>query len=441
MQGGISYKITDFKRKEIYFNSMSEFVKEINKEELLSEANRCLKCKVAKCKKACPISTDIPTIMNLFLEGNELEAGKVLFENNPLSAICSVVCPHENNCYGNCVLGMKKTPISFYKIEQYISGKYISECEINNPTKNGMKIAVIGAGPAGISLSIFMAQKGFDVTLMEAQDQIGGVLRYGIPDFRLPRERVDAYRDVLKRLGVAIKPNCHIGSNLLLEDMFIDGYDAIFLAVGTAKPNRLGLLGETLGHVHFAIDFLKSPAAYDLGKTVAVIGAGNVAMDVARTALRQKGVEKVILLNNRREEDVTATKVEYAETLAEGVECKHLISVLRITEEGLVAVDVDAIPIENGILYEENMLSRHNIKADTVVLAIGQGPASTLSEKAQIATTLRGLFVVDENGMTNIPGVFAAGDVVSGPKTVVEAVAHSKKVAEQMMKYCCEKRK
>jgi glutamate synthase (NADPH/NADH) small chain len=414
---------------------MSELIKETNMEELLAEANRCLKCKVPKCKKACPISTDIPTIMKLFLEGNEHEAGKTLFENNPLSAICSIVCPHENNCYGNCVLGIKQTPISFYKIEQHVSGKYIQNCEVEPVEKNGMKIAVIGAGPAGISMSIFMAQKGFSVTLMEAQDQIGGVLRYGIPDFRLPRERVDSYRDVLRRLGVSIKPNCHIGSNLLLEDMFIDGYDAVFLAVGTAKPNRLGLLGETLGHVHFAIDFLKSPKSYDLGKTVAVIGAGNVAMDVARTAIRQEGVEKVILLNNRREEDVTATRIEYAETLEEGVDCRHLISVLRITEEGLVAVDVDAVPTENGIVYEENMLSRHNIQADTVILAIGQGPASTLSEKAQIATTLRGLFVVDDNGMTNIPGVFAAGDVVSGPKTVVEAVAHTKRVAEQMVKY------
>ena len=154
-----------------------------------------------------------------------------------------------------------------------------------------MKIAVIGAGPAGISMSIFMAQKGFQVTLMEEQEKIGGVLRYGIPEFRLPKEKVDAYREVLRRLGVVVKPNCHIGSNLLLQDMFIDGYDAIFIAVGTAKPNRLGLLGETLGHVHFAIDFLKKPTVYELGKRVAVIGAGNVAMDVARSAIRQKGGE------------------------------------------------------------------------------------------------------------------------------------------------------
>ena len=416
---------------------MSEDVK-TDKDVLLAEANRCLKCKVARCKKACPISTDIPVVMQLFLEGKEEEAGKMLFENNPLSAICSVVCPHENNCNGNCILGMKKNPVDFFKIEQYISGKYIGECAVEKPEKNGMKIAVIGAGPAGISMSIFMAQKGFQVTLMEAQDKIGGVLRYGIPAFRLPKERVDAYKDVLRKLGVEIKPNCYIGSNLLLQDMFVDGYDAIFLAVGTAKPNRLGLLGETLGHVHFAIDFLKAPEAYDLGKTVAVIGAGNVAMDVARSALRQEGVEKVIVLNNRREEDVTATKQEFAEAKEEGVEFMHLMSVLRITENGVVAVDVEAIPVEDGMVYEEDMLSSHEIQADTVILAIGQGPEGMLSEKAQIATTIRGLFVVDENGMTNIPGVFAAGDVVSGPKTVVEAVAHTKKVAEQMIKYCYE---
>lgn len=418
---------------------MSEY-KQFKDEFILSEAKRCLKCKVPKCKKACPISTDIPTIMNLFLEGKEEEAGDALFLNNPLSAICSIVCPHENNCYGNCVLGIKKDPIAFYKIEQYLSNKYIDNFKKTAPESNGMRIAVIGGGPAGISMSIFMAQRGFKVTLMESQDKIGGVLRYGIPEFRLPKDRVDAYHNVLRSFGVSIKPNCHIGSNLLIEDMFIDGYDAIFLAVGTAQPNRLGLLGETLGHVHFAIDYLKAPKAYELGETVAVIGAGNVAMDVARTALRQEGVKKVFVLNNRREQDVTATNEEYSMALEEGVEFMHLLSVLRISEDGVLAVEVETSEDEGGrVFYEENMLERHMLDADSVILAIGQGPASTLSDKAQINTTLRGLFAVDENGMTNIPGVFAAGDVVSGPKTVVEAVAHTKRVAEQMVNYCYSK--
>ena len=164
-------------------------------------------------------------------------------------------------------------------------------------------------------------------------------------------------------------------------------------------------------------------------------------MDVARTALRQRGVEKVIVVNNRREQDVTATKQEFSEATEEGVQFMHLTSVLRIKEEGLVAVDVDVLESDNGLIYEENMTASRTIPADTVILAIGQGPSSALSEKAQIATNLRGLFVVDENGMTNIPGVFAAGDVVSGPKTVVEAVAYTKRVSEQMVKYCYETRK
>ena len=412
-----------------------------NRTELLEEANRCLKCKVPRCKKACPISTDIPLIMELFLDGKEQEAGEILFANNPLSAICSIVCPHENNCYGNCVLGIKQKPIPFFKIEQYLSGKYVHEFDCAKPEKNGMRVAVVGAGPAGITMSIILAKKGFQVTLMEAQDQIGGVLRYGIPEFRLPKDRVDAYRDILRKLGVTVKPTCYIGSNLAIDDMFMDGYDAVFLAVGTAKPNRLGLLGETLGHVHFAIDYLKAPKAHDLGKKVVVIGAGNVAMDAARTALRSGDGVQVTVLNNRREQDVTATREEFEMALEEGVVFRHLLSSLRITDEGVICAEVEVTEKENGeVLYEENMFSRQLIEADSVILAIGQGPKSAPSGKTQIATTLRGLFVVDENGMTNIPGVFAAGDVVSGPKTVVEAVAYTKKVAEKLEQYCLAKR-
>ena len=411
-----------------------------NRAFLLEEANRCLKCKVPRCKKACPISTDIPVIMNLFLEGKEQEAGETLFDNNPLSAVCSIVCPHENNCYGNCVLGIKQKPIPFFRIEQYLSGQYAREFDCEKPERNGMRVAVVGAGPAGITMSILLAKKGFQVTLMEAQDKIGGVLRYGIPEFRLPKDRVDAYREILRKLGVTVKNTCYIGSNLSIDDMFMDGYTAVFLAVGTAKPNRLGLLGETLGHVHFAIDYLRAPKAHELGKKVVVIGAGNVAMDAARTALRSGDGVQVTVLNNRREQDVTATREEFGLALEEGVEFRHLMSALRITDEGVICVEVDVTEDENGaVCFEENMRSHRLIEADSVILAIGQGPKSAPSGKEQIATTLRGLFVVDENGMTNIPGVFAAGDVVSGPKTVVEAVAYTKKVAENIERYCLEK--
>lgn len=411
-----------------------------NRAMLLEEANRCLKCRVPRCKKACPIATDIPLIMGLFLEGREQEAKETLFENNPLSAICSIVCPHENNCYGNCVLGLKQKPIPFYEIEQYLSGSYIHEFDCAVPKKNGMRVAVVGAGPAGITMSIILAKKGFKVTLMEAQDRIGGVLRYGIPDFRLPKDKVDAFGDILCKLGVMVKPTCYIGSNLSVDDMFMDGYDAVFLAVGTAKPNRLGLLGETLGHVHFAIDFLRAPKAHDLGKKVVVIGSGNVAMDAARTALRSGNDVQVTVINNRREQDVTATQEEVSAAVEEGAVLIHLLSALRITDDGIICAEVEVTEKEGGeVVYEENMLTRQFIEADSVILAIGQGPKSAPSGNTQIATTLRGHFLVDENGMTNIPGVFAAGDVVSGPKTVVEAVAYTKKVAEKLEKYCLEK--
>ncbi len=406
---------------------------------LLDEAKRCLKCKVPRCSKGCPIATDIPTVMKLFEESRIKEAGELLFENNPMSAICSVVCPHENNCYGNCVLGLKSDPVKFYEIEQYVSGFYIETFDKEPPEKNGYRVAVIGAGPAGISMSILLALKGFSVTLIEAQDKIGGVLRYGIPEFRLPKARLDRYEKILKKLDVKFKPNTYIGSNLSIDDMFIDGYSAVFVAVGTAKPNRLGLIGESLGHVHFAIDYLKSPDAYELGRSVVVIGAGNVAMDAARMAVRKIGEGTVTVLNNRRAEDMTAAKAELEMAQIEGVRFEHLKATLRIDDEGVVCAFVDAVENEDGsISYEEDLTSHEKIPADTVIIAIGQGPMSILSDEAQISTTLRGLLSVDENGMTNIPGVFAAGDVVSGPKTVVEAVAYTKTVAEKIEKYCFE---
>jgi len=409
---------------------------------LIDEAHRCKKCKQPRCSKACPIGTPIPQVMQLFEEGRLKEAGELLFTNNPLTAICSVVCPHERNCCGNCIMGIKGEPVKFYEIERYLSSFYTETFDKEPPEPNGCKVAVIGSGPAGIAMSIFLAMKGFSVTLIEAQDKIGGVLRYGIPYFRLSRDRLHNYENILRRLKVKFKPNCYIGSTLSIDDMFIDGYDAIFISVGTAKPCRLGLLGETLGHVHYAIDYLKSPKAYDLGRNVVVIGAGNVAMDAARMALRHSGVRSVTILNNRREEDITATSAEKTMATLEGAEIKNLLSTLRIDDEGVLCVEVDAMTDENGnTVFEENMQARHKLPADSVIIAIGQGPMSTLSDKAQMNTTIRGLLAVDETGMTNIPGVFAAGDIVSGPKTVVEAVAHTKKVAEQLEQYCLKNSK
>ncbi len=406
---------------------------------ILDEGIRCLKCKKPRCSQFCPVSTPIPDVVNNFLEGNIMEAGRILFENNPLSAITSVVCPHENNCYGHCVLGAKGAPIEFYKIEQYISQLYLDAVKLTPPPSNGIRVAVIGAGPAGIYASIRLALKGYYVTLFESKEKIGGVLRFGIPDFRLPNTIVDKYARILNDLGVHFKPNTFVGATTMLTDLFDDGYKAVFVAVGTAKPNRLGLLGENLGHVCYAVDFLRSPLSYNLGKNIVVIGAGNVAVDAARMAIRCAPGSDVIMMNNLDEEDMTGTKHELEMARIDGVKFVQLRSTLRIREKDILAVRVEKTVNEDGSKsYEEEMGNREYIPADNVIIAVGQGPQGAVLSETKVTRTARGLVDVDEEGNTSIPGVFAAGDVVTGPKTVVQAIASAREICDRIEKYCEE---
>lgn len=403
-------------------------------------SSRCLKCKVPQCKKHCPISTPIPDAIALFKEGKERDAAEMLFANNPLSAVCSIVCPHERNCAGHCVLGKKSDPVEFFRIEQYLSGKFLDEYEPPAIARKTDRVAVIGSGPAGITMSILLSLKGFRVTLMEARDRIGGVLRYGIPEFRLPRDIVDKFDGILSKLDVRFKPNTFIGSSITLDDMFIDGYKAIFIAVGTAKPNKLGLLGETLGNVYYAIDYLKSPEAYHLGRHVVVVGAGNVALDAARIAARhiEPGRGTITVVNSLLEEAMTGNKREIAEAASEGVTFIHLQQAIKLEEDGVKCIAVNAEKTEAGIVYEEDFSRVQTIPADAIIVAIGQGPQGAVITESSVSKTQRGLVDADENGHTSSPGVFAAGDIVTGPKTVVEAVAFAKKVAEEIEKYCLE---
>jgi glutamate synthase (NADPH/NADH) small chain len=400
-------------------------------------SSRCLKCKVPQCRKHCPVSTPIPDVMRLFEEEKEREAAEILFANNPLSAVCSIVCPHERNCWGHCVLGKKSEPIEFFKIEQYLSGKFLEAYEPPAIEKKDIRVAVVGAGPAGITMSILLALQGFRVTLMEARDKIGGVLRYGIPEFRLPKNLVDRYDPLLHKLGVRIKPNTFIGSSITLDDMFIDGYRAVFIAVGTAKPNKLGLLGETLGNVYYAIDYLKSPDAYRLGRNIAVVGAGNVALDAARIAIRRiEPGGSVTVVNSLSEEDMTGNRREIAEAAAEGVRFAHLLQTIKLEEDRVKCVAVNIVRTETETFYEEDFSRVTEIPADSIIVAIGQGPQGAVITESNVSKTQRGLVEADENGHTSSRGVFAAGDIVTGPKTVVEAVAFAKKVAVEIEKFC-----
>ena len=398
---------------------------------VMDEANRCLGCKVPQCQKGCPISTPIPEVIKL-LKANKLdEAGKMLFENNPLTTVCSLVCNHENQCEGHCVLGRKGAPVHFSTIESYISTTYANKMTQGPAPSNCMRAAIIGSGPAGLTIAVILARYGYDVTIFEGKDKVGGVLRYGIPEFRLPKSVLDDFKyRHLDLKGIKFRPNTHIGGAIGIDDLFRDGYKAIFVGTGVWKPNALHIKGETLGNVHFGINYLNNPDSYQLGKRVIVIGAGNAAMDVARTAIR-KGVQELTCFSITKQ--VAASKHEFSYAQLEGGQFEYNMAPVEIKDDGVIFKDV--IENEDGT-FTDVPDSTHFFPADSVIISISQGPQNRIVNTTQgLAADKRGLLVADETGHTTRPGIFASGDVVNGARTVVEAVAHSKIVAESMHQY------
>jgi len=401
---------------------------------VMDEANKCLNCKNPLCQKGCPISTPIPKVISLLKEGKLDDAGKMLFENNPLTTVCSLICNHERQCEGSCVLGRRGDPVHFSVIEDYISSTYANKMTKGPHPSNGIKVAIVGSGPAGITIAILLARYGYQVTIFESRDKIGGILRYGIPEFRLPKSVLDdiEYRH-LELKGIKVRPNTRIGGSIGIDDLFRDGYKAIFIGTGVWQPNALHIKGETLGHVHFGINYLYNPDSYKLGRQVIVIGAGNAAMDVARTAIR-KGVEKITCFSITKE--VAASKYEFSYASLEGVEFEYNKKPVEIVDEGVIFRDV--IEAEDGTLTEVAGSDRL-YTADSVIVSISQGPRNTIVSTTEgLKANARGLLIADEEGHTTRPGVFASGDVTSGARTVVEAVAHSKTVAEAMHRYIQE---
>ena len=402
---------------------------------ILDEANRCLQCKNPSCQKGCPINTPIPAVINL-LKNNQLdEAGKILFENNPLTTICSLICNHEKQCEGSCVLNKKGSPVHFSAIEHYISSAFAPKM-VKGPAKsNGQKVAIVGSGPAGLTIAIILARYGYQVTIFESKDKIGGVLRYGIPEFRLPKSVLDdlQYRHIELK-GIKIRPNIRIGDAISVDDLFRDGYKAIFIGTGVWRPNTLHIKGETFGNVHFAINYLNNPSVYKLGEKVIIIGAGNAAMDVARTAVRN-GSRQVTCFSLTKK--VAASDYEYSYAKLEGVNFKYNCKPVEILDDGVIFQDVKEY--DDGTI-EEVKGSNKFYSSDSVIIAISQGPRNVIvSTTSGLDANESGLLVADEFGNTSRPGVFASGDVVNGARTVVEAVAHSKIVAETMHKYIMSK--
>ena len=391
---------------------------------VINEARRCLHCKKPLCRTGCPINTNIPVMIEQFLNGNIDEAGQMLFDNNPLSIVCSLVCDHEKQCEGHCILGKKGSPVHISSIENYISERFLAAHHPPRPPQNGLAAAIIGSGPA------ILAQRGYAVTIFESHDRIGGVLRYGIPAFRLPKSILDRYQQRLLELGVRIRPNTTIGGALRMDDLFRDGYSAVFIGTGVWRPNSLGIKGESLGNVHFAIDYLCNPAVYNLGETVSVIGAGNAAIDAARTILRH-GARKVTIYARKPVLAASPREVEYAGV--DGVDFHNCVRPVEIRPEGAVfrrlAYDAEG---HVGEVEGEDFLE----PSDSVVIAIGQGPKDKIvSTSRGIEINERGLVKTDAQGATTHPGIFASGDVVRGAKTVVEAVHCSKTVADAMDRY------
>ncbi|MBR3017293.1 MAG: NAD(P)-dependent oxidoreductase [Clostridia bacterium] len=395
-----------------------------------NEANRCLQCKKPLCQQGCPAHTPIPQVIALFKEHKLMEAGEMLFDNNPMSLVCSMVCHHAGQCYGHCVLNHKGQPVQFYEIEKFISDAYLDRMTVEKALFNGKTAAVIGSGPAGMTVAILLAKQGYGVTIFEEKDRIGGMLQYGIPDFRLPKTILDRYKARLFEMGIRIRPHVVMGGDLMIDNLFRDGYSAVFIGTGVWRPSTLGIEGETLANVHFGISYLARPISYSVGQTVAVIGMGNVAMDVARTAFRH-GAQRVMLFQRGNKSPASEHEMEYARL--DGAEFSFGKSIQRITPQGPVfknsVLNEDGRPI--GVEGEDEL-----IPADTTIIAISQGPKDKLVNTTHgLKATERGLLIVDENNMTTREGVFAAGDVVHGSLTVVHAVNDAKNAAAAMLRY------
>ncbi len=386
---------------------------------VIDEASRCLQCPNPRCREnGCPIHTNIPEMIRLFKENKMMEAAEMLFENNPLSMICSLVCNHENQCEGNCVRGIKGDPIHISSIENYISDSCFERLELKKAPSNGIKAAVIGAGPAGITIAIILALKGYSITVFETHDKIGGILRYGIPEFRLPKSILDRYYVKMRELGIKFRPNFSIGGSTNIQDLLNDGYKSVFIGTGAWRPRKLGIPGETFGNVFYAINYLNNPDVYDLGDKVAIIGAGNAAMDVARTAIRHGSRDVTVYV---RGQEVSASKQEFEYAKVDGVKFEYNMSIVRIEDDGPV------FKMEDG----EKL-----IPADSILIAISQVPQDRIiSKEKNLKLNEKGNLATNEFGETTIPGVFASGDVVTGAKTVVAAVAVSKQIAEDMHKF------
>ena len=423
--------------------------------EAENEAERCLNCKNRPCVGGCPVGVRIPEFIAKIREGDVAAAYDVIKTTNGLPAVCGRVCPQESQCESKCVRGIKGEPVGIGRLERYCAD-YMAE-KAPKPEKaapNGHKVAVIGSGPSGLSCASDLAKLGYAVTVFEAFHTAGGVLMYGIPEFRLPKATVQREIDGLKALGVEIKTDMVIGKILSVDELFASGYEAVFIGTGAGLPNFMGIGGESLVGVFSANEYLTRTNLmkaylddYDTpiskNRRVAVVGGGNVAMDAARSALRL-GAEKVFIVYRRSSEEMPARREEVHHASEEGIEFKYLTNPVEILgDEG---GKVRAVKCQRMELTEPDQSGRRGVRpiegsefeieVDAVIMAIGTSPNPLIrSTTPGLETNRRGCFVVDENMLTSREGVYAGGDAVTGAATVILAMGAGKSAAKAIDEY------
>ena len=426
-------------------------------EEARTEASRCLGCKNPRCVAACPVGINIPAFIGKVLEGDMAAASAVIAEDSSLPSICGRVCPQETQCEGSCILGIKGEPVAIGKLERYV-GDWSLENDCKSCDKapaNGHRVAVIGSGPSGLACASDLAKTGYDVTVFEALHKLGGVLVYGIPEFRLPKERIVAREiDSLRELGVKFETDVVVGRTITIDSLLDDeGFDAVFIGSGAGLPRFMGIEGENLNGVVSANEFLTRAnlmRAYDegydtpiyVGKRVAVVGGGNVAMDAVRTAKRLGAAATIIY--RRSEAELPARREEVHHAKEEGIEFRMLTNPTRVlgTDNGWVR-GLNCVEMELGEPDESGRRSPvvkegsdFELECDVVIMALGTSPNPLLKQTTEgLETNRRGCIVADEAGATTRKGVFAGGDAVTGAATVILAMGAGRRAARAIDEY------
>lgn len=435
-----------------------------NKETAIEEALRCLDCKNMPCVSGCPVKIHIPQFINKIKEGDFEGAYQIISESSSLPAVCGRVCPQETQCESKCVRGIKGESVGIGRLERFVAdwhNTYCTDAPIR-PENNGHKVAIVGSGPSGLTCAGDLAKKGYDVTVFEALHTAGGVLVYGIPEFRLPKKIVAKEVETLEKLGVKIETNIVIGKTLTVDELFGMGFEAVFIGSGAGLPNFMGIPGEALNGVYSANEFLtrsnlmksylENPETPIMkGGKVAVVGGGNVAMDAARTALRL-GAEKVYIVYRRSMDELPARREEVEHAQEEGIQFKFLCNPTEIlgyhTEDprdpknnfvkGMTCIKMElGEPDEKGRRRPVEIKgSQFTLDVDTVIMSIGTSPNPLIKSTTEgLEVNSRGGIIVNEDCLTSRSGIYAGGDAVTGAATVISAMGAGKTAAKAIDKF------